>query len=134
MSDHQSIYRKALYVWGEPLQIEKAVEECLELAIALKHFPEGKATAAQVIDEIADVEIMCAQLRIIFGEVLVDYQKEKKLERLGSRLDELSGPMERRVQFLRDLGCPDPPVIPAHEKTVFDPANPYVSTCFSMDH
>lgn len=108
MFNHRAICERAIKHWGAEKQMRKAVEECLELGLALHHHLDGRATLEQVIDEVADVEIMCDQLRCILGQVLVDYQKEKKLERLDARLDGLSGPMDRRREFLRELGCSEP--------------------------
>ncbi len=64
----------------------KAEEECAELIVALKHFKLGKATAQDVISEIADVEIMSKQMQILFGEDAVRKEIDRKLERLQERI------------------------------------------------
>lgn len=79
----KSIYKLALEHWGMSSQVSMAMGECGELIAALNQFfTQKKGTKEDVITEIADVEIMCAQLRIIVGSDLVDKEKEKKLERL----------------------------------------------------
>ena len=62
--------------------------ECGELIVALtQFFVQGKIDRAKVIDEIADVEIMCSQLRCLFSDVEVDKRKAEKLERLQGILN-----------------------------------------------
>ena len=46
-------------------QEEKAEEECMELALAIKHYRKGKLSLPDVITEIADVLIMCEQMMIM---------------------------------------------------------------------
>jgi hypothetical protein len=62
--------RTALGRWGEAAQVGVAVEECAELIVALqKHVnrtPKGD-TLDNILDEIADVEMMLAQMRLTFG-------------------------------------------------------------------
>lgn len=47
-------------------QERKTIEECLELAEALIHYQDNKVSLSNVIEEIADVRIMCEQLMIIY--------------------------------------------------------------------
>ena len=59
----------ALNQWGLEAQIGQAVEECAELIVALqKHVNRTpqEGTAEKILDEIADVEMMLAQLRLAF--------------------------------------------------------------------
>jgi NTP pyrophosphatase (non-canonical NTP hydrolase) len=83
-----SVIKKAILTYGENRQILKAVEELAELSAALLHYKERKDQASlhNVIEEIADVEIMTAQLRIIFNSTDIDIAKVKKLDRLEKRL------------------------------------------------
>lgn len=48
------------------------------------------AALANVIEEIADVEIMIDQLKIMYGEKAVEAVRGEKLERLEGRLNEQS--------------------------------------------
>jgi hypothetical protein len=82
-TSHTAIYIQALDKWGVSTQAMMAMGECGELIAELNaFFNQGKSTPEKVIDEIADVEIMCGQLRQIFGEEAVNARKEFKLARL----------------------------------------------------
>ena len=83
-----SIYQRAIYLWGEQAQIGMAIEECAELIVKLAKWGRNTngATIGEVVEEIADVEIMMEQLRCIFGEQLVNNTKNSKLLRLKERL------------------------------------------------
>lgn len=85
------IYQQAIYKWGTVSQVNQAIEECSELILALRHYDRGKATLENVASEIADVEIMCAQLRCVFGQFFVDQAKDGKLKRLEGLLGEGEG-------------------------------------------
>lgn len=77
-----SIYNQAVKKWGPEAQIKMAIEECGELIVELSHVGRGRSSIVAVCGEIADVEIMCAQMRAIFGSNLVDRIKVLKLKRL----------------------------------------------------
>lgn len=83
-----AIYRATLAKWGEDGQYDQAVEECAELITVLKHFRRGKADAAAVINELADVTLMVGQLSYMFGEAEVQKAIGAKLEKLGRLLAE----------------------------------------------
>jgi NTP pyrophosphatase (non-canonical NTP hydrolase) len=83
-----AIYRATLAKWGEDGQYDQAVEECAELITVLKHFRRGKADAAAVINELADVSLMVGQLSYMFGEAEVQKAIGAKLEKLGRLLAE----------------------------------------------
>lgn len=53
--------------YGKNPQIDMAIEECSELQKALLKERRGKGTVDDIIDEIADVQIMIEQLKIIFN-------------------------------------------------------------------
>jgi NTP pyrophosphatase (non-canonical NTP hydrolase) len=80
--------RTALNEWGEAAQAYQTIEECAELIVALnKQVTRSKTpdSLKNVLDEIADVEMMLAQMRLTFGisdEMLAKRIKEKfgKLE------------------------------------------------------
>lgn len=83
-----AIYRATLEKWGAEGQYDQAVEECAELITVLKHFRRGKADAAAVINELADVTLMVGQLSYMFGEAEVQKAIGVKLEKLGGLLAE----------------------------------------------
>ena len=88
----RALLEHAIRLYGEPAQMDMAVEEMAELTKALCKIKRAQAgcevTAAigNVIEEMADVQIMLDQLRIIFGRSTAEAE-EYKLERLKKRLD-----------------------------------------------
>lgn len=86
--ERETIYRATLAKWGEEAQYDQAVEECAELITALKHFRRGKADAAAVIAELADVTLMLGQLSYMFGPQQVAEAVESKLVKLEGLLSE----------------------------------------------
>ena len=80
------IYRKALLAWGRGSQMDMLVEECAELIQALQKFNHRHGESINVIEELADVEIMCEQMRLIFSPEKIDTVKELKLARLEGKL------------------------------------------------
>ena len=82
----REICKKAVRTFGENLQKIKAIEELGELSTALaREFTKEDDTynMDNVIEEIADCEILLEQLRVIYGDAFVDKQKQKKLEKLS---------------------------------------------------
>lgn len=79
----QAILRAAVETYGSGAQQMKAIEELGELirALARANDPDN------IAEEMADVEIMLAQLRIILGnDADIERWKVKKLQRLNRRL------------------------------------------------
>jgi NTP pyrophosphatase (non-canonical NTP hydrolase) len=69
-------------------QIRKANEELGELIVAMSHyFGEDRIYKEKLAEEIADVEIVCSQLRHLIGDFVVDEQKHLKMKRLRERID-----------------------------------------------
>jgi len=99
MNEYQmkELYQKAIKKWGKSSQIDVAIEECAELIKALIKYRRAKGNGGHsVLEEMADVEIMLAQLKLIFntGFQLTSPHskfhrlKEEKLLRLKKRLEE----------------------------------------------
>ncbi len=77
------IVRAFLFEYGRPAQVIKAMGELSELSVALNHHAfERKIKGEDVISEIADVEIICKCLRLIYGEELVNIEKDRKICRM----------------------------------------------------
>lgn len=76
-----SVCQKAIYTYGAEHQQVKAMEELGELVSALARAIIGGEH--NVEEEIADVEIMLIQLRLMFTAKDIDEMKVKKLERLA---------------------------------------------------
>ena len=79
--------------YGKKTQLLKAVEEMGELTQALCKYEvtcgydERNQIMQSVVEEIADVDIMLEQLKLIFGEYQVNLMKRKKIERLMRRIE-----------------------------------------------
>lgn len=81
----KEICLKAINTFGANQQIIKAMEELGELSTALARYftkKDDEANFNNIYEEIADVEIMCSQLRLIFNNYVIDHYKEMKLNRL----------------------------------------------------
>lgn len=77
--------------YGAKHQMEKAIEECQELIEEIKPAIDGLGFVENIVDEIADVEVMINQLKIIFdcfGEVeeRIEYKINRQLERMKSEV------------------------------------------------
>lgn len=92
-----SIFQRAIDAWGQHFQIEMMVEECAELIVALKHaqrnerIDKAEENENAIITEIADVQIMLEQMKLIFGKNKCDLEWARKLKRLDEKLKAQSG-------------------------------------------
>ena len=90
--ERRALLDRAITAYGAPAQMDMAVEEMAELTKALCKVKrvscaaEAKAVLENVVEEMADVQIMLDQRRIIFGRSTAEAE-EYKLERLKKRLD-----------------------------------------------
>lgn len=83
----KEILEKAINKYGWQHQVDVAIEEMAELIQALLH--DRRHRPSNIAEEIADVEIMCLQLEMIFEcREEVKFYVNKKLERLKERLAE----------------------------------------------
>lgn len=95
--ERRALLDRAITAYGAPAQMDMAVEEMAELTKALckvKRATHGATTTAavsNVIEEIADVQIMLDQLRLIFARS-TDEVEEDKLRRLLGRLNSYAEP------------------------------------------
>ena len=76
--------------YGKYHQIKKAKEECEELLKEIEDALVGEEVIERIVDEIADVEVMINQLKIIFdcfGEVeeRIEYKIKRQLERMKTK-------------------------------------------------
>lgn len=84
------IYEKAVIKFGKTPQLIMAMEEMSELIQALSKDIRGKHNENNISEEIADVEIMLAQLKIIYqNDAEVEKWKTDKLFRLQARIEEV---------------------------------------------
>ena len=84
------ILQKAIDTWGVDSQVNMVIEECAELINAIVKFRRGRNEIKDVVTEIADVQIMCAQLELIVGgnTKIVEMERMRKMDRLRGRLNE----------------------------------------------
>lgn len=81
------IMQHAISVFGAEMQEQVAAEECAELIQAISHKHRGRPH--NIAEEIADVEIMIEQLKIINGcSAEVEEIRKAKIERLYDRIFE----------------------------------------------
>ena len=89
--NEQAEYRilvRAIDTYGPDAQLKMVLEEMSELQKEICKFWQGKDNKGQIAEEVADVEIMLKQVRMIFGiDQDTDYLKKQKLLRLMKRLD-----------------------------------------------
>lgn len=86
----KELYKIAIDKWGSEAQINQGIEEMAELIQAVNKFrrnPDVK-NLENIAEEIADVEIMLEQYKIIYAaDPVVEELKNKKLQRLAIRLN-----------------------------------------------
>src|SRR5690625_3439817 len=85
------IYRKALHKWDN-LQVLMLFEEMAELQKEITKNIRGVENRKEIAEEIADVEIMLAQMKLYYGiSEGVERFKAWKLQRLEDRLVKNNG-------------------------------------------
>ncbi len=86
--DKEDIYKLSIEKWGRELQILMGIEEMAELTQALIKNLRGRENRDNIIEEMADVEIMMGQLKRLFV-VGVDLTqvKARKMLRLEKMLN-----------------------------------------------
>lgn len=69
-------------------QLIVAIEELAELQKELTKTLRGKSNISNLLEEVADVEIMLEQIKLLFGfkEEDINIKKEQKLKRVEQRL------------------------------------------------
>ena len=92
--EYRNILKGAIKKWGKQSQINMLHEEIGELLQAINKFlrkPQDWNTRDNLCEEIADVEIMLEQLKLIIGgnpRAGIHVHKRQKLERLKERLEQ----------------------------------------------
>lgn len=83
------VLQRALDTYGSTLQIAMVFEEMSELQKELCKYLRGKCSPASIAEEIADVEIMLEQMKMLFCCTDdVRNERKRKVERLKGRLGE----------------------------------------------
>ena len=88
ISKNEEVYQKAITIYGSKNQIDMMLEEMSELQKELCKFRRGRNNLDNIAEEIADVEIMLEQMKIIFDvKDKVNIYKDFKIKRLEKRLE-----------------------------------------------
>ena len=92
--DDERIMQQAIETYGVQAQCDVAIEEMAELTKAIMKirrvaddYEKTQAALDNLLEEIADVDIMIDQLKIMWGQKQVEEYRRKKLERLERRLE-----------------------------------------------
>ena len=82
------VYGRAVTYYGESSRLLLTIEEMSELTKELVKRARVRDNLPAISEEMADVEIMLEQLKILFGNrAEIDSWKAKKLQRLVERMD-----------------------------------------------
>ena len=86
----KELCQKAIDAWGTDAQLLMVLEEMSELQKEiLKNINRGKDNLPEIIEEIADVEIMLEQLKYIYQiDEAVKQRIPVKLEKVKARLED----------------------------------------------
>lgn len=92
--DDERIMQQAIETYGVQAQCDVAIEEMAELTKAIvkirrvaDDYEKTQAALDNLLEEIADVDIMVDQLKIMWGPKQVEEYRRKKLARLDRRLN-----------------------------------------------
>ena len=84
--NEHDVCRDVINKHGISRQLAKAAEEFSDAAAAISRFLAGEGEYAEIIAEVADVEVMCVQMRMIYGADGIDQARAEKVARLHERL------------------------------------------------
>ncbi len=86
---NKETYKKAIDTYGKDKQLDVVIEEMSELTKEICKFKRGQDNHQQIVEEIADVEIMLEQLKMICNVKCSELEgvKYQKTERLAERLN-----------------------------------------------
>lgn len=89
MMHEMSLLQRAIAKWGEDAQMKMVLEEMSELQKEICKHWRGKDNRDAIAEEVADVEIMLDQLKLMLDiPYHVEQHRQKKLQRLQERLEE----------------------------------------------
>ena len=83
---NSDVLLSALRKWGTPFQMQMLTEECGELIACASRMDRGCASAEELLEECADVIIMCAQMGVMYGEAILHREIARKMDRLEFRV------------------------------------------------
>lgn len=84
-----SLLQRAIAKWGKDAQMKMVLEEMSELQKEICKMWRGKDNRDAIAEEVADVEIMLDQLKLMLDiPYQVEQHRQNKLQRLQERLEE----------------------------------------------
>lgn len=84
----EEVLKRAIATFGTDLQLNVAIEELSELTKEICKNKRGADNADHIAEEVADVEIMLEQIKMIFNNrKSVERHKYEKLIRLEKRVN-----------------------------------------------
>lgn len=87
MKKNKEIFEECVKQWGIKAQMGMVVEECAELIQAISKVNREKpGSVDNLLEELADVELMVEQMRYYFDGNKIDEWKKLKMERLKVKL------------------------------------------------
>jgi NTP pyrophosphatase (non-canonical NTP hydrolase) len=87
LEEERQVYIKALKRFGHAPQKVMFMEEAAELTKELSKSMRGKENIDDICEEIADVQIMLDQLKVMYGERECRIKFYEKFKRLEGMLD-----------------------------------------------
>jgi len=83
--EEKKVAERALKHWGVKAQLDKALQETVELAVAISHYDERRTVECKgaLINEMADCSIMIDQLKAILGLTDDTFQVERATKYQG---------------------------------------------------
>ena len=89
MIHEMSLLQRAIAKYGKDAQMKMVLEEMSELQKEICKLWRGKDNLPEIAEEIADVEIMLDQLKLMLDiPYQVEQHRQNKLQRLQERLEE----------------------------------------------
>ena len=85
----ETLYQRALRVWGKDPQMLQVIEEMSELTKEICKYIRGNDNEIEIAEEVADVMIMIEQIVYLFGiddkvDKMIDYKLNRQLRRMDS--------------------------------------------------
>lgn len=89
MMHEMSLLQRAIAKYGKDAQMKMVLEEMSELQKEICKMWRGKDNREAIAEEVADVEIMLDQLKLMLDiPYQVEQHRQNKLQRLQERLEE----------------------------------------------
>ena len=80
------VQKMVLEYFGLHNQLRQLQEEAAELSLVINHLFRGRKQLIDLMDEMADVEIMIDQMKLYYGTDIFDRIKKNKLTRIRDEI------------------------------------------------